>query len=332
MKSPEIFKHYIWMTNTIRHAGRITLNELNERWIKTEMSGGLSMPRTTFNRHRKAIEDIFDICIGCQRCGDKYLYFIENEELLKNNSLHLWMLDFLSIGNLLMESSALKDRIILENIPAGKDYLQPIIDAMKIGRKLRITYRKFGKADAHTFVVEPYAIKVFKQRWYLLAKNHKRPEPTIYALDRMLAVEETAESFEYPSDFNTELFFQDYYGVLCVTTDKPETIVMDIGTCAVGYGYEYAASTMDRIRLAALAQSDADLQMPILAAVCNDTWGVKESSASEEDEPTWGCREERAISMEIATAAADLVGGADAVVLRHPASVAAVKKFINELI
>ena len=113
---------------------------------------------------------------------------------------------------------------------------------------------------------------------------------------------------------------------------NPASVVMDIGTAAVGYGYEYAASTFDRIRLAALAQGDADLQMPILAAVCNDTWGVKESTASEDDEPAWGCREERAISMEISTAAADLTGGADAVVLRHPESVATVKKFITELV
>ena len=112
---------------------------------------------------------------------------------------------------------------------------------------------------------------------------------------------------------------------------NPESIVMDIGTAAVGYGYEYAASTLDRIRLAALQQSDADLQMPIMALVCNDTWGVKESSASVEDEPAWGCREERAISMEVATAAADLTGGADAVVVRHPASAATIKKFIAEL-
>ena len=111
-----------------------------------------------------------------------------------------------------------------------------------------------------------------------------------------------------------------------------ESIVMDIGTAAVGYGYEYAASTFDRIRLAALAQGDADLQMPILAAVSLDTWGVKESTASEEDEPVWGCQEERAISMEVATAAADLTGGADAVVMRHPAAIATIKKFITELV
>ena len=115
-------------------------------------------------------------------------------------------------------------------------------------------------------------------------------------------------------------------------TVKPENIVMDIGTAAVGYGYEYAASTFDRIRLAALQQGDEDLQMPILAAVCLDTWGVKESTASEEDEPAWGDREERAIHMEVSTAAADLTGGADAVVLRHPTSVAAIRKFITELV
>ena len=112
----------------------------------------------------------------------------------------------------------------------------------------------------------------------------------------------------------------------------PKNIVMNIGTAAVGYGYEYVGSTLDRIRDAALKMADADLQMPILAPVSTDTWGVKESTASEADEPTWGCREERGIEMEIATAAANLTGGADAVVMRHPAAVAAIKKFINELI
>ena len=111
-----------------------------------------------------------------------------------------------------------------------------------------------------------------------------------------------------------------------------DSIVMNIGTAAVGYGYEYVASTLDRIRDAALKQADADLQMPIIAPVSTDTWGVKESTASEEDEPAWGSREERGISMEISTAAANLTGGADAVIMRHPAAIATVKQFINELI
>ena len=113
---------------------------------------------------------------------------------------------------------------------------------------------------------------------------------------------------------------------------NPESIVMDIGTAAVGYGYEYAASTFDRIRLAGLAQGDIDLKMPILAVASVDAWSVKDSTATEEDEPAWGCQEERAINMEVSTAAADLVGGADAIVLRHPAAIATIKKFITELV
>ena len=112
----------------------------------------------------------------------------------------------------------------------------------------------------------------------------------------------------------------------------PENIVMNIGTAAVGYGYEYVASTLDRVRLAALAQSDADLQMPIIAPVSIDTWSVKESIASEEDAPEWGNQEERAIGMEVSTAAANLTGGADAVIMRHPAAIATIKKFISELV
>ena len=115
-------------------------------------------------------------------------------------------------------------------------------------------------------------------------------------------------------------------------TVSPESIVMNVGTAAVGYGYEYVASTLDRVRLAALDQSDADLQMPIIAPVSPDSGGVKESTASEEDEPAWGNQEERGIGMEVATASADLTGGADAVIMRHPAAIATIKKFINELV
>lgn len=113
---------------------------------------------------------------------------------------------------------------------------------------------------------------------------------------------------------------------------KADSIVMNVGTATAGYGYEYVVSTMDRIKAAALSQDDAMLQMPIVTPVSSETWGVKETMASEEDMPEWGSREERAISMEIMTAAADLVSGSNAVVLRHPQSVATISKMIKELV
>ena len=226
MKTAEIFKQYIWLADIIYRMKRLTLNEINERWMQTDMSGGLPMSRTTFNRHRLAIEEMFDLCIGCKESGRKSYYYIENIDVLENDKLQHWMLDALSIGKLLMENITLKDRIVLEKIPAGKHFLNPIIDAMKQNRKLVLTYRKFGQEEPYTITVEPYAIKVFKQRWYLLAKNYKRSLPTIYALDRVLSLQVTDELFEFPEDFSTERFFKDFYGVLCHADEEVERIVI----------------------------------------------------------------------------------------------------------
>ncbi len=113
---------------------------------------------------------------------------------------------------------------------------------------------------------------------------------------------------------------------------KEEKMVMNVGTAAVGYGYEYVASTLDRVKDAALTQDDGMLQMPIITPVASETWGAKESTASDEDMPGWGSAEERGISMEIMTAAADLASGSDAVILRHPQAVKTVSELIENLV
>ena len=110
-----------------------------------------------------------------------------------------------------------------------------------------------------------------------------------------------------------------------------QSIVMNIGSAAAGYGYEYVASTLDRVKDAALKQADAMLEMPIMTPVSADTWGVKEAVMSEEDMPEWGSQEERGIEMEITTAAAVLAGGSDAVILRHPEAVKTIAKMIDAL-
>ena len=224
MKSFKILKNYIWLINTIYHSRGISLEEINERWIKNDMSDGEPLSRATFNRYKEAIEEIFDLTIDCQRKGG-YLYSIKNESMLKSNKYQNWLLDTLSVSNMLIESDSLQSRILLENIPAGKQYLQLIINAMKQDHKLQMTYHKFGQQESYTITIEPYAIKVFKQRWYLLAKSPKRDTPSIYALDRVEYLEETEETFQFPEDFDTEAFFRDCYGVLS-TDDKAQRIVI----------------------------------------------------------------------------------------------------------
>jgi len=108
--------------------------------------------------------------------------------------------------------------------------------------------------------------------------------------------------------------------------------VMHLGTAAAGYGYEYIASTMDRVKAAALAQNDTMLQIPIVTPVGGEAWGIKESVASEADFPDWGPVEQRGIGVEISTAVANISSGSNAVILRHPASVSVIKKLVAELV
>ena len=234
MKASELFKQYIWLVDIINRTGGLSLQELNERWIRTALSGGKPMARTSFNRNREAIEELFHVSIECDKTKGSF-YYIQNEDILENNSLLHWMIDSLSISNMLMESSSLQDRIMLEHIPAGKEYLQPIINAMKEGHKLQMGYRKFGQKEGYTIWIEPYAIKVFKQRWYLLAKTDKQDLPRVYALDRIEHLEETAEEFEFPADFDTEAFFADCYGVFSGSEMKAERVVIRAYTPLTSY-------------------------------------------------------------------------------------------------
>lgn len=217
------FKEYIWLVNTIRRAGRITLAEINERWMQTEMSGGVELARTTFNRHKDAIEDIFGIIIDCDR-KDGYRYFISNERVLREDSIQNWMLSTLSVGNIVSESKSLNQRILLENIPSGGERLQEVLDAMRDSRQLLFTYHRYGAASRE-FTIDPYCVRLFCQRWYLLGRLANGHLVT-FSLDRMECVERLDTRFRVPDDFDAAEFFFDSYGMLVDAAMPVERIVV----------------------------------------------------------------------------------------------------------
>jgi acetyl-CoA decarbonylase/synthase complex subunit delta len=112
---------------------------------------------------------------------------------------------------------------------------------------------------------------------------------------------------------------------------KSDSYAMHVGVAAAGYGFEYVASAMERIRGAGLSQNDDMLQAPIITPVAGEAWSVKEAIVSEEDFPEWGPAEERGINMEISTAAACLASGSNAVILKHPESAKVISRLISDL-
>ena len=157
MKIPTLFKEYTWLIETIYQAGRISLAEINEKWRRREESGGVDLSRTTFNRHRDAIMEMFGVIIECDR-KDGYRYYIYNREVLKGNSVANWLFTTLSVGNMLDENVGLQGRILLESIPSGGAFLKRIIKAMRESRKIMMQYKKYSSATAKTYLAEPYCV------------------------------------------------------------------------------------------------------------------------------------------------------------------------------
>ncbi len=213
MKTYAIFQEYVWLVNTIHQAVRISFEDINKRWISTEMSGGVEMSRSTFNRHRDDILDVFGIIIDCDK-KDGFRYYIDNAEVLEEDTIQNWMLSTISVNSILAESKSVHDRIVLESIPSNGDNLYLFIDAMKRGVRIKVTYRKYGKDETKTTTVEPYFVKLIKRRWYGVVKIPGDDGYIfIIAFDRITEMELTAEKFTYPKDFDPQRFFKDNYGI-----------------------------------------------------------------------------------------------------------------------
>ncbi len=217
---------YTWMIDTIRRAGKITHRDLSDRWERCkELSDGNPLPRATFNRWREAIFDQFSIFIDCQKKGG-YLYFITNPEDIDDDKLKKWMLDSFAVGNLIGDNLALKGRILVDEIPSGREHLTTLLAAMKENRVVRITYRPFKKEHSSTFPIHPYCVKLFQNRWYVVAYNDHFGDIRIYGLDRLEELEVTEEIFKMPADFDASEYFTNYFGIVNDERVKPERIVL----------------------------------------------------------------------------------------------------------
>ncbi|MDR2087590.1 MAG: WYL domain-containing protein, partial [Dysgonamonadaceae bacterium] len=215
-----LFDRYIWLVDTIYRAGKITFEDLNKRWLRNELSEGKELPLRTFHNHRIAIEEMFSINIECDK-RNGYAYYIENKDDIERGGVRSWLLNTFAVNNLINESHPLKRRILFEQIPSGQHFLTSVIEAMRDGLTLELTYRSFWQDEPNTFDVEPYCLKIFRQRWYLLARNLPYDAIRTYSLDRIQAIRTTDTPFKLPKDFHPETYFENYFGIIADKEIEP---------------------------------------------------------------------------------------------------------------
>ena len=214
-----LLNKYVWLVETIYKAKKISDKPL---------------PIRTFHKWRQAIEEMFGLIIENENSG-QYRYYIQNADELKSGSMRSWLFNTLTVSNLMMDSVSIKDKVLFEEIPDGEQYLPVILESLKKNLVLEMTYQSYNYDESYTFEIEPYCLKAFKQRWYLIGRSPYYDKIMIYALDRVKWLGLTEKSFKYPKNFYPEEFFDDCFGIIADQKVKVETVKLKVSAGQANY-------------------------------------------------------------------------------------------------
>lgn len=210
----DLVRKYLWILDTLYRTGGITFAELSRRWDRSAANDSKSpLTRRTFINCKEAIQTNFQIDIACDS-SDGYKYYIKDIADLRDDNIRQWVLNGFAITNMIQENRQLLDRILMEEVPSGTHFLVPIIQAMQNDLRVTLTYQTFYQDEPFEVTVEPYCVKAFRQRWYVLARDVSHDKLKVYALDRIRKVETTTETFSLPATFCARLYFEEYFGVI----------------------------------------------------------------------------------------------------------------------
>ena len=208
-----MINRYVWLVDTISRYGRITLKDLNDAWLRSEISEGKPLARRTFFHYRDGVEEMFDINIQCDK--STFEYYIDDSGGENNARLLSWLVDSVSMSGTLSSARDISSRIMLENVPSAREYLPMVIDAMKQNRCIRFSYKSYTRSrPTDGIVLEPFFVKIFKQLWYVIGLNVKDGQIKTYSLDRISQLNLLQDTFTMPDNVKPSEFFKDCFGII----------------------------------------------------------------------------------------------------------------------
>lgn len=238
----DYLRRHIWILSELyQNPKGLTYKEFAERWERSSQNVlGTSLPKRTFADCLRAIEETFDIDISSD-ARNGYRYRIVQRDWLENDRVKDWLLSAFAVNGLLQDNRGLRERVMFEDIPSGNDYLLEVLKAMRENRVLAMTYQDYFDKEPREILLEPYCVRVFRRRWYVVGMMDNEPkgeEPTEltnqgrirrYALDRIVTLEQTDATFKMPQDFSVDDYFADAYGIIVEPEEYDvETIHMKV--------------------------------------------------------------------------------------------------------
>lgn len=199
--------------------------------MRAGIGDGKPMSRRMFYSYRDTIEELFDIRVEFN--PSNYEYSIA-EDSKQRQSMSNWMLDAMSLNSILTDARDVSDRIFLENIPSAREHLGVIVQAIRGNNRLTLTYHSYTRALPRPVAIEPYFVKLFKQRWYLVGRVTAEGRVKTYALDRMTDVKVSTETFEPDPTFAPAEYFSHSYGIVA-TEGEVRKVVLKVDPTQAKY-------------------------------------------------------------------------------------------------
>lgn len=220
-----LLSRYFWIIDTIRRRRRISRRELSQMWLQSDISEGRQLTRRTFYNYREAIIEIFGLTIEYD--ATTYEYYIREEDT-HNREVTEWMLNSAAVTDIISAGRSVASRICLEDVPSARTHLGVIIDALRENHVIVFDYNNFTRSRPDRDVkLEPYFVRIFHQRWYVIGRNVRENRIKTYALDRITAAHVSPDTFELPEDVNADDYFRDSFG-LVVTRAQPKNITLRV--------------------------------------------------------------------------------------------------------
>ena len=167
------YLRYIWLLDTVKRSEYpLTFEDIVKKWEASPYAYMGGLPIRTFHEHRKGIEEMFGVIIECDK-SKGYIYYIKNPEVLIQNPYAQLLLRKYSVPQDFSTFNLMRDRILLEEIPHGTGYFDSVVESMRTNTELVIGYQRYER-QREILTMQPYSMKVYNRRWYLLGYIKKR--------------------------------------------------------------------------------------------------------------------------------------------------------------
>lgn len=205
-----LFKRYLWLYDRIASYGPITFERISELWEQSSLNEGAPLPHKTFERHRCAIQDLFDVEVECNRSDNTYTIVHNSSD--SSARIRTMFNSAVTLQDAITRTRDIANYIEIEPIIGNIAYLQNILQALSERLCVHIRYRHNYDPEAEENVsVSPIGLKLFRQRWYLVAELPDGT-PYSYPLDRIISLK-LGQPVTRPKLSLAELF-ADSYGII----------------------------------------------------------------------------------------------------------------------